>query len=74
MTPVPVVSPVHEQWMRQALCLAAEAYEVDEVPVGAIVVADGELIGRGFNRPIGDCDPTAHAEIVAMRDAAAAVP
>ncbi len=62
---------VHEQWMRQALELAAEAFAADEVPVGAVVVTDGKLIGRGFNRPIGDCDPTAHAEMVAIRDAAA---
>lgn len=61
---------VHERWMRHALELANEAYLVDEVPVGAVVVVNGELIGRGFNRPIGDCDPTAHAEIVAIRDAA----
>ena len=50
------VTSVHEQWMHEALRLAADAYDVDEVPVGAVVVADGELIGRGFNRPIGDCD------------------
>lgn len=61
---------VHERWMRHALELANKAYLVDEVPVGAVVVVNGELIGRGFNRPIGDCDPTAHAEIVAIRDAA----
>ncbi len=57
--------------MRLALELAAEAADANEVPVGAVVVADGALIGRGFNRPIGNCDPTAHAEMVAMRDAAA---
>ncbi|MCZ6855420.1 MAG: tRNA adenosine(34) deaminase TadA [Gammaproteobacteria bacterium] len=65
------MTDVHEQWMRQALDLAAQAFDVDEVPVGAVVVADGELIGSGFNRPIGNCDPTAHAEMVAIRDAAA---
>ncbi len=65
------MSNVHEKWMRQALELALQAFAADEVPVGAVVVANGELIGRGFNRPIGDCDPTAHAEIVALRDAAA---
>ena len=64
---------VHERWMRQALDLAAEAYDADEVPVGAVVVADGKIIGRGFNRPIGACDPTAHAEMVAMRQAAAGI-
>ena len=73
MTPVDVSSAalVHEQWMRLALELAAEAADVNEVPVGAVVVADGTLIGRGFNQPIGNCDPTAHAEMAAMRDAAA---
>jgi len=58
------------QFMRQALDLARQAGAVDEVPVGAIVVRDGEVIGRGFNRPIGGHDPTAHAEITALRDAA----
>lgn len=73
MTPVDASTAalVHEQWMGLALELAAEAADVDEVPVGAVVVADGTLIGRGFNQPIGNCDPTAHAEMVAMRDAAA---
>ena len=57
-------------FMRQALDLARQAGAADEVPVGAIVVRDGEVIGRGFNRPIGGHDPTAHAEITALRDAA----
>ncbi len=56
--------------MRQALDLAKQAARIEEVPVGAIVVANGEVIGRGFNCPIDSKDPTAHAEIVAMRDAA----
>ena len=56
--------------MRAALELAGEARQRGEVPVGAIVVLDGEVIGRGFNQPIGTNDPTAHAEIVAIRDAA----
>ena len=56
--------------MRQALDLAKQAARIEEVPVGAIVVANGEVIGRGFNCPIESSDPTAHAEIVAMRDAA----
>ena len=56
--------------MRQALDLAQQAASIEEVPVGAIVVANGEVIGRGFNCPIESSDPTAHAEIVAMRDAA----
>lgn len=58
------------EWMRVALGLAREAGAADEVPVGALVVKDGAVVGRGFNRPIGGHDPTAHAEIMAMRDAA----
>ena len=57
-------------FMRQALDLAKQAAEIEEVPVGAVVVADGQVIGRGFNCPISTNDPTAHAEIVAIRDAA----
>ena len=56
--------------MRYALGLAARAEEQDEVPVGAIIVQDDTLIGEGWNRPISNNDPTAHAEIVAMRAAA----
>lgn len=56
--------------MRAALALAAEARRRGEVPVGAVVVRDGAAIGEGFNQPIGAHDPTAHAEIVALRDAA----
>ncbi|NRP15497.1 MULTISPECIES: tRNA adenosine(34) deaminase TadA [unclassified Marinobacterium] len=59
-----------QYWMRQALELAAQAGEHNEVPVGAIVVLDDQVIGRGFNRPISGCDPSAHAEIQALRDAA----
>jgi tRNA(adenine34) deaminase len=60
-------------WMAEALTLARAAAEAGEVPVGAIVVKDGAIIGRGANRPIGSHDPTAHAEIVAIRKAAAAL-
>ena len=56
--------------MREALELAREADRRGEVPVGAIVVLNGDVVGRGFNQPIGASDPTAHAEIVALRDAA----
>ena len=56
--------------MRRALELARNAGDADEVPVGAVLVRDGEVIGEGWNAPIGRCDPTAHAEIVALRDAA----
>lgn len=59
--------------MRRALALAREAEAAGEVPVGALVVRDGEVIGEGWNRPIRSHDPTAHAEIVALRDAAARV-
>jgi len=57
-------------WMRQALSLAEQGAVRGEVPVGALVVADGELVGQGWNQPISSEDPTAHAEIVALRDAA----
>ncbi len=59
--------------MRQALELARQAATLGEVPVGAIVVRDGEIIGRGRNQPIGRHDPTAHAEVMALREAAANV-
>ena len=61
----------HEFFMREALQLAQRAAAVGEVPVGAVVVRDGVIVGRGFNRPISACDPTAHAEVMALRDAAA---
>lgn len=56
--------------MRRAQVLAARAAELGEVPVGALVVLDGEVIGEGWNRPISGHDPTAHAEIMALRQAA----
>jgi tRNA(adenine34) deaminase len=59
-----------ERFMREALELAAQAGASGEVPVGAVVVKDGGIVGRGFNHPISAHDPTAHAEIAAMRDAA----
>ncbi|MDQ3070248.1 MAG: tRNA adenosine(34) deaminase TadA [Acidobacteriota bacterium] len=55
--------------MREALSLASEAEQAGEVPVGAVVVMGGEIVGRGFNQPISTHDPTAHAEVVALRDA-----
>jgi tRNA(adenine34) deaminase len=58
-----------EIWMEEALRQAALAQAAGEVPIGAIVVRDGQLIGRGYNRNILDNDPSAHAEIIAMRDA-----
>ncbi len=57
-------------WMQHALRLAEQAAEAGEVPVGAVIVRDGEMIGEGYNQPISSCDPTAHAEVVALRDAA----
>jgi tRNA(adenine34) deaminase len=62
-----------EAWMGRVLQLAGQAAAAGEVPVGAIVVLDGKEIGAGFNAPISGCDPTAHAEIRALRDAAARV-
>ncbi|WP_332671895.1 tRNA adenosine(34) deaminase TadA [Aromatoleum sp.] len=58
-----------EDFMRAALEQARIAGSCDEVPVGAVVVLDGEIVGRGFNQPIGRNDPTAHAEVMALRDA-----
>jgi tRNA(adenine34) deaminase len=60
-------------WMRLALAEAAAADGAGEVPIGAVVVVSGEVVGRGYNRPIGAVDPTAHAEILALRAAAQAV-
>jgi tRNA(adenine34) deaminase len=59
-----------ERFMRQALELAREAEANGEVPVGAVVVVNGKMCGRGFNSPIRSSDPTAHAEILALREAA----
>ena len=63
------MSVSHIQFMQTALALADEAAALGEVPVGAVVVVDGQVVGRGFNQPIGTHDPTAHAEIVALRQA-----
>ncbi len=60
----------HEHWMRRALALADRAETEGEVPIGAVVVREGELLGEGWNQVIAAADPTAHAEIVALRDAA----
>ena len=62
-----------ERYMREAIGLAASALDAGEVPVGAIVVCAGSIVGRGANRQIRDADPTAHAEIVALREAARTV-
>ncbi len=77
MVAVPEVSGLQleadERWMRRALELAARAQSEGEVPVGALLVSSGEVVGEGWNRPIGSGDPTAHAEIVAMRAASVAL-
>lgn len=65
------MTPDDENFMRAALALAREAATLDEVPVGAVVVVDGDIVGRGFNQPISRSDPTAHAEVMALRAAAA---
>ncbi len=62
-----------EVWMRQALALAEEAEAAGEVPVGCVLVADGEVIGQGRNSPIELLDPTAHAEMMALRQGALAL-
>ena len=59
-----------QHFMREALALAAEGAALGEVPVGAVLVQDGVIVGRGFNCPITTHDPSAHAEMVAIRDAA----
>jgi tRNA(adenine34) deaminase len=65
-----IATSVDERWMRAALALAHDAESRGEVPVGAIIVHEGRIIGHGGNRPIAQADPTAHAEIVALREAA----
>src|ERR1051326_6378072 len=61
---------MHELLMDAALAEARRARDAGEVPIGAVVSLDGEIVGRGFNQPISAGDPTAHAEIMALRDAA----
>jgi tRNA(adenine34) deaminase len=62
-----------ELWMEEALRAAQRALEAEEVPVGAVVVRDGKIVGRGWNQNIKTNDPTAHAEIIALREAGATV-
>lgn len=62
-----------EYFMHRAIELAQQAAEQGEVPIGAVVVRDNEIIGRGWNQPISGCDPSAHAEIMALRDAGQAL-
>jgi tRNA(adenine34) deaminase len=67
------VDPLDEGFMHRALDLARAAEAAGEVPVGAVIVRDGIVVGEGSNRPIGACDPTAHAEIIALRAAGQAL-
>jgi tRNA(adenine34) deaminase len=62
-------APPDELWMEEALRSAQRAHEAGEVPVGAVIVCDGRIVGRGWNRNITDSDPTAHAEVIALREA-----
>ena len=57
-------------FMRAAIAEAEKARDSDEIPVGAVLTLSGDIIGQGFNRPVQDCDPSAHAEVVAIRQAA----
>jgi tRNA(Arg) A34 adenosine deaminase TadA len=68
-----VYESADEKFMRRALELAGEAARSGEVPVGAVLVCAGEVIGQGFNQPISTHDPTAHAEILALRSAAGTI-
>lgn len=70
MLPMTTAPLTDESFMRRALDLAREAAVRGEVPVGAVVVRDGAIVGEGFNCPLSTQDPTAHAEVVALRDAA----
>lgn len=63
----------HDDYMRLALAQAAKARDAGEVPVGAVVVLDDRVIGEGFNQPITSRDPTAHAEVIALRSASSSV-
>ncbi len=67
------MEPLDDKYMRRALELARFAEAAGEVPVGAVIVKDGEIVAEGWNRPIGTCDPTAHAEMVALRAAGTAL-
>lgn len=69
VNPQPPLNGNDEQWMQYALRLAEQAASVDEVPVGAVLVHDNKAIGEGYNQPIALSDPTAHAEIIALRTA-----
>src|SRR3954462_10067117 len=67
------VSERDELWMEEALRAAQRGLEAGEVPVGAVIVCDGRVVSRGWNRNVSDSDPTAHAEVVALREAGRAL-
>lgn len=67
--PIPLKEEMHRM-MEEALCLAEQAAMQGEVPVGAVVVRDGRIIGRGYNQPVSSGDPSAHAEMIALKEAA----
>jgi tRNA(adenine34) deaminase len=70
----PILRPLSDEiWMEEALRCAQRALEAGEVPVGAVIVCQGRIVGRGWNQNISNSDPTAHAEILALRQAGAAV-
>jgi tRNA(adenine34) deaminase len=69
----PTEDPEHLRWMRRAIELAQVAVDAEEVPVGAVIVRDGEVLSEAHNRTVGDADPCAHAEVLAIRAAAAAM-
>jgi tRNA(adenine34) deaminase len=71
--PTSTTPETDELWMEDALRAARRALDAGEVPVGAVIVHQGKIVGRGFNRNIGDSDPTAHAEVIALREAGAAI-
>ena len=72
LRPTPSDDPASDElWMEEALRCAHRALEIGEVPVGAVVVCHGQVVGRGWNRSITDSDPAAHAEIIALREAGA---
>jgi tRNA(adenine34) deaminase len=71
--PLPAGDEDDAGWMREALQLAQRARDAGEVPVGAVLVRDGEVLGEGWNCPITRCDPSAHAEVMALRAAASGV-
>ena len=70
---MPLFTAQDSAFMQRALVLAQQGGALGEVPVGAVLVLDGQIIGEGYNQPILSCDPTAHAEVVAIRQAATAL-